>query len=458
VKLVLDGGTVVTGDGTAVLDKTTVIIEGELIKNLGKADKSQANNVDRRIDARDKIIIPGIIDHHVHGVTFTRYGIGEYGPLQPNGAMFHLYKHLAYGTTTVLNVDGLASIEDTEAVNKIQPVRVKTSTLHTPATFKLLRASSQHSEMNKDFHEQLTVEKMLKLGAVAVGQDGGGLGLLRVCYSEIPSAISQITKRNITPMQAWEMLMPILYLHKFLGRAHPLAESTIRQQIENALQNASLSHVLNVEQTIKLIEDIVLERLNLGAESLKQSALLAGKFKAPLIASNNMVTKDILLELADKLGRRLIAAHSGHPSFSKEEALDQARALRAKGALIDVSTCDMHGIRRLYSSNETTFALLKEGLADLLSTDYGGGYWDPIPLFIEKAVEKKAIELPKAIELCTSKVANAIPGLATNRGLVMPGKVADLVLLDAKRISSVYMVIIGGQIVFGPLDRHDGGR
>ena len=48
--------------------------------------------------------------------------------------------------------------------------------------------------------------------------------------------------------------------------------------------------------------------------------------------------------------------------------------------------------------------------------------------------------------MVTSNVARAIPRLAPRRGLIAPGMVADLVVLNHDRISEVQDVIINGLI------------
>ena len=98
-----------------------------------------------------------------------------------------------------------------------------------------------------------------------------------------------------------------------------------------------------------------------------------------------------------------------------------------------------------YKSPEVIFALFKEGLVDLISTDYIAGYWDPIPLVMEKVMEAGLVSLPRAVRMMTRDVTEAIPRLGSDRGAISPGKVADLVVVNPKRISEIDMVLIGGR-------------
>ena len=84
---------------------------------------------------------------------------------------------------------------------------------------------------------------------------------------------------------------------------------------------------------------------------------------------------------------------------------------------------------------------------DVIVTDYSGGYHDAILLLIKKAVEKGVITLPKGVQLATSNPAKFIKGLAPNRGLIEPGRCADLIIVDKNDISNVKYVIIGGKVV-----------
>ena len=72
------------------------------------------------------------------------------------------------------------------------------------------------------------------------------------------------------------------------------------------------------------------------------------------------------------------------------------------------------------------------------------GYWDPILLFMEKAIEADLITLPGASRKISHDVVTAIPKIGSERGVIAEGKVADLAIVNPKRISEVDTVIIGG--------------
>lgn len=49
--------------------------------------------------------------------------------------------------------------------------------------------------------------------------------------------------------------------------------------------------------------------------------------------------------------------------------------------------------------------------------------------------------------MATSNVARLFPGLAADRGVLAPGKVADIILVDANSLGQVNTVIISGRTV-----------
>lgn len=114
---------------------------------------------------------------------------------------------------------------------------------------------------------------------------------------------------------------------------------------------------------------------------------------------------------------------------------------------MDILGGDYFGIHAYFPNHATTFALVAEGLVDLISTDYIGGYWDSILQVLQYFVEQKMLDIPRAISLATGNVCKAIPKVAPNRGLICEGNVADIAILNKKNISDVMTVIIGGKVV-----------
>lgn len=72
----ITGGTVISVNGDAPVEDAVILIEGNRIKRLGRAGQVKIPKEARRIDAKGKWIIPGLIDAHVHffqsGGLYTR--------------------------------------------------------------------------------------------------------------------------------------------------------------------------------------------------------------------------------------------------------------------------------------------------------------------------------------------------------------------------------------------------
>lgn len=84
---------IITMDGNEVIEQGTIVIEGNLIKAIGKANTIAVPAKATIIDCNGKTIMPGLIDAHAHGGHF-RYGLT---PQQH----WPYYANLAYGVTTM---------------------------------------------------------------------------------------------------------------------------------------------------------------------------------------------------------------------------------------------------------------------------------------------------------------------------------------------------------------------
>jgi imidazolonepropionase-like amidohydrolase/Tol biopolymer transport system component len=86
----LTNARIITMEGNEIIEKGTVLIEGNTIKEVGKRVRIPKNA--KKIDCTGKTIMPGIMDVHAHSGNF-RYG------LSPQ-KQWEYYANLAYGVTT----------------------------------------------------------------------------------------------------------------------------------------------------------------------------------------------------------------------------------------------------------------------------------------------------------------------------------------------------------------------
>ena len=440
MRIAIQNANIVIPHKDLILNHSSIIIENGLIIKIVKGVKysydPKANTI---IDAKGGYLIPGIINHHAHGVSLgPLFSAGN--PAPPIELIIsNLNKHLLQGTTTILNQDGFATIEETEIMNKLHPIKLKAATSHTPLNV-------QASEITDGtglncFHKELTVKKMLENGAVALGEIGGGdtLGGGGACYNLLPKTVEAKTAKRINPSEAEKLMWAVLgrYIDKSV---------TDREKVHTVLEEIGLKGLISIDEAINIILEDVYAPVETGRDGIKEAADLALQYDMPVVIHNAAGCKEVVLEVAEKLGSRLIAAHSSHPSFRTEEIAENIKRLKSFGAFIDVCTGDYFGAKNLCPPEYLNIAyeLLEKGFADLISTDFMAGNWDPIILFIEKAVNKGKISLPKALTMTSCNVAKAIPKLAPNTGFIEEGKAADLVVLEPDTISKVKHVLIDG--------------
>jgi hypothetical protein len=164
----------------------------------------------------------------------------------------------------------------------------------------------------------------------------------------------------------------------------------------------------------------------------------------PVILHHTPGTFELAVEAAETLGPRLICAHSNFQIHDVDVAIAHARELRERGALIDIMSGDAWGAREFHLDSSVTLGLLAAGVVDLISTDYAGGFWDPMLLVVEKAAEAGAITLEAGVRMVTGRVAEAVPRLAPQRGAIIEGHVADVVITAPGRLHDVRKVLVSG--------------
>ena len=424
MRLDVVNGHVVTGDGRSYLEDTSVTTEDGLITALHRIRHLPYRVYSHRVlDAQGGLILPGLINIHTHVVSF--------GPLCPglprDGApeeriLANLDNHLLQGTTTVLSLDGFALPFENDAINKIHPVNVKMSTLHTPKNF----ASGEMGGNRLDpYHRSFTATEAVSSGTVAMGEVGSW------------ATTGATYEKNL------RLERPITVIDALALDAAYLSEDD--RAIARIIERAGLEPI-TVDEAKALVRETSVEPMAAAKEAILETIDYAPRLGIPALCHTEPDTYVQIREAAREIGDQLVALHANYHA-TPEEAVRIAKELRGYGGFVEVITADHFGAGQLEPSPETAFALLAEGLVDVVSTDYSGGYHDPILLLIKKAVESGVISLPQAVRLATSSPAGIVPGLASGKGLIEPGKVADMVVVDRDDITRVRHVIIGGRIV-----------
>lgn len=432
-------GRIVTGDGATEIETGSVLIGGQAIVDViaGVIDRPTNRQV---IDATGCTILPGIINGHAHGCTV--------GPTMPSGSRpfalndieYQLNRHLLSGTTTLLNVCGLVLIEELAATLIDHPLEVAISTAHTPAN--LSAALAVDGTGLSERHSKITIEAMIRAGAKALGEAGGGqtLGGGAQDYRFIPDAVHKMTGIRIHPKLARALKEAIV------GRKldHTVADL---KAVDHLLQGSTLRSAIDGSALSDLVRATVMPPVSLSLEGLAEVAAASSRFGLPSIFHNAAPTADTLMRLAVAHPKaRMIAAHSNHPSFEPGECVAVARNLRSNGVIIDVSTLDCISTR--WRNQPANLDLLvSQRLVDTLSTDFAGGDWDTILDAINRIVRFGHLTLAQAVALATGNVARALPELASDRGLIASGRLADIAIVENHNLSRVRHVIKKGRMV-----------
>jgi len=105
-KLLIENGTVITlGEKNQVIQNCSVLIEENLIKDFGPSHKFQKIQVDKKIDAKNKIVMPGFIcGHHHFYSTFAR-GISV--PGKPAKNFVEILEKLWWRLDNVLDLEDI---------------------------------------------------------------------------------------------------------------------------------------------------------------------------------------------------------------------------------------------------------------------------------------------------------------------------------------------------------------
>lgn len=436
--LLLSGGRLVTGDGKTAIDFASIRIRNGRIVEVAHG-RQEAREGELLVSTDGMLMLPGFINGHAHGTILGPSMPSGSLPLSPAEVLWQRNRHLLSGTTSLINVCGLAMADERDGELGSHPIDIHMTSAHTKHSLEA--ADAIDGKGLKSRHRDALIDDLVQSGCQVLGEAGGGqtLGGGAQDYRFIPEAIAAKTGRQIPVAMARRLKEAVL------GRRLDGVGSASDAGLAELIVAAGLDGAITPQALKALLADKVLAPVRAALEGLAEVAEASAKFKLPAIFHHAAPTAATLIALAKRHpGLRMIAAHSNHPSFLKDEAVEAAGQLKALGATIDVSTLDMIDTR-FRNGPEALDALIEAGLVDTISTDYAGGDWDTIPSALQRMIRLGQLDIATAVALCTGNVARVFGEIFGDRGLIEVGKRADIVVTEAHNLSKVRHVFVAGR-------------
>ncbi len=390
--LAVEGGTVFDGTG-AVLANHTVIVEGERIREVVPSAAARVPAGARRIDARGRFVMPGMVDVHFH---FNTRSDPRVSPSLP-------YLFLAQGATTLREMgnwiaeENGAWLESAKARGLPAPRLLTTGpvidgrdTLLPTQSLVVLDAEDARRAANRLMDEGATSLKVYNRLP---------LGLVRV-------VVEEAHKRGV-PVQA------------HLGVVDP------RDAIAAGLD--ALSH------TNQLIQALLAPR---EAEAYRQASLREAnpgsiELWARVDPEGERVTA--LIELMKKHRVALDATHALHePSAESKE----------------------HELRRRSFRNMVAFTVRYQRAGGLVAMGSHGMAPHSAPGFaLHREIEihvEHGMRPADALQAATRVGAEALR--LKDRGVLKPGMLADIVVIDGDPLSDIRALTRVGAVILGGVE------
>jgi imidazolonepropionase-like amidohydrolase len=442
MRTLIHSGTLVRGDSTISVG-ALVLDDGVITDVLDQWDPSHAFDGEV-LDASDSLVMPGLINSHTHGVTGGPFMPSGAAPLEEHVWMGNLDRHLLAGTTTVLNLCGFSGMESVAEADRRHAVNVRGATTHLPDSFRAARLSDGGGLPSTLSDCGWSAESMVEAGAIAIGELGGGqtLGGGGQDLVYIPRAIEGATGVRVSSVHARELKEAAL--GRFID-----PDMVETDAFAAVAQESGLTGRIKLADLRELVIATVMPSVEPARNGIREGVLEAERLGVPAIVHSAAATRRILLDLMKETRNRnvrVIAGHVNHASYTPGEALEMAQLGREVGWLNEVSTFDLLFLRQAVETRDHWDKLLVEpGLVNIMATDYGSeGRHDELIGAIQDVVRHGFRTLLDAVVMATSAAAEAIPGLAPNRGRLERGRIADIVVTNADDFRDVKFVYIDG--------------
>ena len=385
-RIIIINGTIIT-PFHLVSGKAIIVEKGRIKEIVNKEELSTATLTEAEvIEGKDKFIVPGYIDMHVHGGGGSDVMDGDYEAINQIAIA-----HSHFGTTSFLPttmtmskdkiIRSLRSI--CEAVKKgTEGAEILGIHMEGPYINPEKKGAQKEEEIKK-----ISIEEFLEFN-----QASGNLIRLVTIAPEMPGAIGLIK-----------------YLYKQGIIASVGHTNATYVQVQAGIQ-AGLSHVTHAFNAMR--------ELHHREPGVVGAALTSPELTVEVIADGIHI-HPIVLKILTKIkeGEKIVLITD---------------AMRAAG--IKEGTYDLGGQEVIVAKGQ---ARLKDGTlaGSVLTMDKA----------VKNMVNKVGIQLPKAIQMASFNPARSI-GIDDKKGSLEPGKDADIVILN-KNLETE-LTIVAGKIVY----------
>jgi len=386
--VLLQGGKVV--DPTQGIEKQAdLLIRGGKIAGIGKIKPMKSWKI---VDVKEKTVVPGLIDMHVH--------LREPGREDKETIETGCRAAVAGGFTSVACMANTDPVNDCEAITRFIVNRAREVGLANIFPVGAVTKGLQGKELAE-------IGEMVRAGAVAVSDDGR------------PVQNNQIMRRVLEYSKIFGI--PVLDHCEDLDLAARgvMNESTVSTQL-------GLRGINNAAEELHVVRDMILSRLT-GARvhichiSARESIEWVREAKARDLAVTCEATPHHFV-LNDENVRSFDTHFKMHPPLRTQEDVEAVLQALADGT-IDCIVTDHAPHTRL--EKEVTFEEAANGIIGLETS---------VPLVVEFLLRKEVIGLSRMVELMSVNPARI---LGIDRGTLEEGAVADVTILDLERAVTI---------------------
>lgn len=381
MRTALHNGTLLTPIRT--IPNASLVIQNGVIQSIVSADDVQARDFDRVVDAEGHYVTPGFIDIHVHGGGGFDIMSGS-----PEAIAGLARLHLSHGTTTMLPTTTTGTREDllsvVDAFNTLE--REKTTRPFFPGL---------HLEGPYVSAEQAGAQDKETLRAPDPAE-----------YTELIKRSGRILRWSIAPELdgAWEMAKTLRRHGIMCAIAH---SDALYEQVLEAYEHGFglVTHLYSGCSSIRRIDAF-------RHAGVVEAAYLIDEMFIELIADGSHLPESLL-----KLAYRIKGA---------DKICLVTDAVMAAGL----------GPGE-YRRRDGRKIIVEDGVAKLMDRSSFAGSVATMDRLIRVMVEIAGVDLQNAVKMATLTPARLL-GLTASKGVLAPGRDADLVILDSNlKVASV---------------------